>query len=481
MSDSSALAAVLDKSLAFDVRPVHPWRQPKEIIAEEQPPIQRLNEDCLIALFKLTDSRSKVALAHTCKLFKSVLDRNFFPRINSLVISAKMTREDVEKALSCVGAHIQILEFKSLFNEDIRLLNKYVGESIRELHLHGCYGDPVNTIQIITPILLRLHVLTLTSCEAVDLSLLEKCTNLKKLKIHGKIHWNRKQSLAIPNLQHLKFDSNLVFPSNRAATFESIIVQNRQLKCVKTRDVHITIANIENIPNVEKLTICCLDRAISISERITYLSTLENLTKLTLFQIYNRNLNLIFDRLKQLKSLVTLKIYVGAFYIDHTTIYHSYQIPLVTIAGELTNLEKFLLDGLTLEKPTIFDIVRNATKLQSFHIHRCKMLVSNVDLVQIHPEALVTEIVRARKSMRIEGRSKPLKLFVDPDVYNGLDGISIENNEFYMKISGNCNHTKRSPVRPPRNEFHIDSDHESDDGIQENAKTYVEEEIFYEK
>lgn len=462
----------------FSVRPADTWHQPLEETTQtsfnttdscltngETSPILQLNEDCLIAMFKQCDFDSQVNLANVCKPFKAVLDRYFFPNVHSMQLMFNETSlAKCRSILRCIGSHVKTIDVDTQFSPSnvyvsrfLQKLNQYAGKNLRELSLHHLGTiDMRMQISIIEPILPRLSTLTIDNChEKLHLDLLEQCTNLVKLKLcQLLLGWDAIQSLslAMPNLQNLSVIWDEYYEpegeddyENQIDVFKAIIAQNPQLKCVKTHLMNLAKSNIvQRLPTLEKLSIDYSKDIGSDTDLLAHFVGMKNLAKLTLSRLWTRYDDIpgILRQLVQIRNLRELKIYIENNSNDESC-YKTYQAPLISIAQELPHFEKCLLQGLTLLKPTIVKLAQN---LQSFHIHHCKIFVSddyyNEDghLEEVDPSETITDMANARKAL--SPPIAPLDLYVDLDFYNNLDGVCREYAKRYLNINYDCKHKR---------------------------------------
>lgn len=451
----------------YSVQLADTWHQPLTLAVEsdsdtdgadeeESPPIFTLNEDCLLEVFKRCGINELANLSKVCKSFKNVLGRHIFPYIHSMPDFNQLTLAEARKILRCIGSYVQTLNGLHIpmlrchhFKRYLQKLNQYVGDSVRELKLcypgGGFFFKSDLYIPLITAILPRLHTLILVNLNGSGLDFQAHCLNLTKLKLIFVRGLNDAQNLSLPNLTYLSF-----IPCRLSCTSEAmigkLIAQNPQLTCFKTTDKYITSDRVEYMSNVEKISISFNSfnfRRVELNN-LTHLAALKKLTKLTLFDLNVCDLVAVCELVTKLSSLIELKIYVGDNAFDRTYC-KDYQTPLLSVGQDLSHLEKVLLHGVTLSKTTIVEFVRFAKKLQSLHIHCCKMLVSCRDEdereVSLNIQNLVVDVAEARKSIGCKKIDNgPLKLFIDREYYDELN-MTYENRfPGYLAIHSECKH-----------------------------------------
>lgn len=457
VDDVSAYRAVsaMDKAKFFVV-PANTWHQSlkvnqplgnhlgvdDEAMEEDLPPILKLNEECLLSMFKRFDVKSLVNLANVCKLFKNLLGRSVFPHIHTMPAFDDMTLAEARNILRCVGPYLETVTVDRYFLDGkyvryLEKLNQYVGENIRELNLRFDQLPiivPMVPILSIKTILPRLHKLSIIGNFGQSFSLncafLTHCLNLVEFSTNAIMTSNEPQiSLSLPNLRY-------IFIGRRchAAFFNSLIEQNPQLTCVKTESSNILPGTVKHLTNVVKLTI----KVWNIVELINWIhpDCLQNLTKLTLMIGMITDLCQTIDLAKKLTKLQELKIYIGHKGDDEICC-ESYQAQVVGIAQSLPRLEKFLVQGVTLWQTTIFSFVRLATKLQSLHIHDCRIMALSGKFPIDGGHALVEDIMTARKWIDSEGIGR-LSLFIDPDVYSGYVTTFEKNRQVCENVNVRC-------------------------------------------
>lgn len=479
VKDASAHSALVNIGPEkFFVRPADTWHQPSDKstkskyttiddydeMNEELPPILQLNEDCLIELFQRCSFDACVNLANVCKPFKVILDRYFFPNIHKVHLKFDQTSlAKTRDILRCVGPHVKAIDIDTnfwLYNIYIsRLLQKfcqYSGENLRELSLHhiALSIDMRMQMSVIKPILPRLTMLTIDYCHnKLQLDFVKYCTNLVKLRLcELRLGWHSTQPLLMPSLQQLIITWDDYEPAgdnyyeNQTSIFNAIIAQNPQLKCVKTHLINITLSIAQSLPKLEKLSIDFSKVAGSNSEHLIHLIAIENLTKLTLSGLEVRidNVPEILSHLVQIKKLQELKLYFENNMRDEAY-YESYQTSLVSLARELPQLRKCLVQGLTLLKSTLYEFIRSGERLDAFHIHHCKLFIlesrfGEEAYLKTDHNAIIISLVNARKMLT--SHVSPLNLFLDLEIYNNLNADCQEYCEGYLSINRDCKHKR---------------------------------------
>lgn len=397
------------------VEPANTWHQqfdihlPNDNAADdiiEEPELFKLNEDCFRHLFKFCDLESLVNLSQVCTFFNELLiDNKSFKHIKTLTICSNeendnMTLSVAREYLRRVGRLITKLQFEfdscSRWNlkRYLEKINQYVGDNIRELDIM-CYTD--DYLPLLAQLCQHLYVLKVWTWKdyhynAFDFQML--CPNLTKLKLVSDMNYEN----SCRPWHKLKYLS--IYMHNYDLDFYSIIESNPQLIGVKftlTNDQQVRVI-LNNLFNIEKLTICTFYKDISLSQ-LNNLNQFEHLTEFTLFELGPSNFNEILSSLIEFKQLRVLKLHIQDRHSPDEYLFNQREI--IDLARKLRHLEKLLLFHIKLDESTLVDLIRLASNLKTFHMHDC--------YAELH-SSLIWSIVNARESHQ---HTEPLALFLD--------------------------------------------------------------------
>ena len=291
VSDRSAYLMLLQhefdkkvyKSQPFEIEPADSWCQPLEItnqqqesthdmdIEENAPDIFKLNEDCLLHVFRFLDLDSLVNVADVCRMFNRLSHQHCFPRIRKYTVrnddDPKFTLAKLWRTLLCIGSHITDLSYDVDYDEYdgpghtskfLRVIAQNVGPNIRRAHF-SFNLDKDNRTQTLAPILRELESLVIEDRlegSSYDIDFQTLCPKLIEFTVNMDMPcvacckpWPSLRSLSVKNNNSIT-----------TTTLISFIKQNPQLTCLefaidKSNKTLLILAVTKYLSRFEKLTI----------------------------------------------------------------------------------------------------------------------------------------------------------------------------------------------------------------------------------
>lgn len=448
-------------SLIFNIKPADTWTQPSVVVTnnpenttnqiddEQLPAFLMLNEYCILEICKYLDLDSLVNLSMVCKILHRLLYQHCFPRYRTYSIqndksSIPMPLAKVRQTLICIGPHLTDLYFKwHDYDHDDRLqrfldkLGQLVGRNIRRMRFHQTLLESSH-IPAIQPILKHLDTLEMVVYNPdfeLDLDFTVLCPNLRRLKLLENMQLLHVSAKPWPTLDYFSTIGNEYMELN---AFRSFLANNPQLQCLKftafSADDRLQ-AVAQNAKNLRKLTIFPSFPNLCASN-VIYLSSLQHLTKLSLINLEENDLNGILDCLIRFTGLRSIKLFLS--YDSHENENDTHFIPnqrtLISLAQELPHLEKFSTRYVTWKETTILDFIQNASQLNAMHIHWCDLSITN---------AMLWKIVKVLQSNRPQPSTMPLQLYVNPEDVIGLQMIDGPEILRHLNVHTKCNHFEK--------------------------------------
>lgn len=208
--------------------------------------------------------------------------------------------------------------------------------------------------------------------------------------------------------------------------------QLRTLKFVLENESQLVEIS-EYVTNLERLTIQSAQKITATN--LSPMNGLENLHKLHLIGLADKNINGVLECLTRFVWLRELKI--QALIEDPTNdLFVPKQQAIIALAQELPNLEHIYLRDMKVKPSTIADVVQFASHLKRLHLHNCGIVVTR---------AMIMNIVKMRKLNQCWHFREPLQLFVDSNDRNRLKSLRKLEVQHYLNVICNCAH-KRSTV-----------------------------------
>lgn len=446
-------------SLVFNMSPADTWIQPSVVtnakhenttnqMDEQLPAFLMLNEFCILEIFKYLDLDSLVNLSMVCKLFRRLLQQHCFPRYHTYSIqngasSVPVPLAKMRQTLICIGPHLTELNFKwHDYDHDQRLqrfldkLGQLIGKNIRCIRFH-CTLLEESHMPAIQPILKHLdtlEVITYNPDFDLDLDFTVLCPNLRRLKLLENMQLLQVCSKPWPTLEYFSTVGNEYMEME---AFRSFLANNPQLQCLKftafsADDRLQTVA--QNSKNLRKLTIFPSFPNLCASN-IIYLSSLQHLTKLSLMDLEEGDLNGILDCLIRFTGLRSIKLFLSLDSHLGETHYEANQRALISLAQELPHLEKFCTRYVKWNDTTVLDFIQNASQLNALHMHWCDLSITN---------SMAWKIVKAVQSNRPQSTTVPLQLYVNPEDVIGLQMIDGPDMLRYLSVHTKCHHVDKA-------------------------------------
>lgn len=441
-------------ALTFSIQPADTWIQPSvttsnahdndQMDVEQTPEFFVLNEFCMLEIFKYLDLDSLVNLSMVCKLFHRLLHQHCFPHHRTYSIvndksTIPMPLAKVRRTLICIGPYLQELHFKwhdcdheNRLQRFLDKLGQLVGENIRSVRFHNTLLEESH-IPAIASILKRLHTLEMVVYNPdydLDLDFTVLCPNLRRFKLLENMQLIQISEKPWPTLEYFNTVGNEYMDLQ---AFRSILAQNQQLQCLKftAHDAGERLQDVaQNAKNLRKLTIFPSFPNLCASN-IVYLSSLQHLTKLSLNDLDENDFNGILECLVRFTGLRSIKLFLSQFSHDDESHYEPNQRALISLAQELTYLEKFCTRYVKWNEATTLDFIQNARQLKVLHIHWCDLNITN---------AMVWKIVKVLQSNKSQLSTIPLQLFVNPADVIGVQMIDGPEILRYLGVHTNCHH-----------------------------------------
>lgn len=426
---AACLAYLLERNNGTEI--AYTWHQPKQV-----PPIMKLNDDSFFALFDRCDNQSLVNLSETCKRFAGLLKNEYkFQKIDDTFCiefdedneTFSMTLADARKILALMGPKFRKLciDFFSvneslLFDEMalryLQQIAKYctnIKEMVLDVNMETLPGD--DFVTLLAPIFENLDKFKIRIVYFENANLADYFPQLKKLCIYTYFPpgiWPTVQSITFRD--HVDVDDMCRF-------FE----MNPQLKRVKFADFGFIDNLVEFAPNIEKISFVHNRSALTLQGDTSHLADFNHLTMLTLEFL---NSSQISNALADLTNLKQLKLHFADPRSAADTRFEHNE-SLIGYVQANQNLERLDLVKWKLDEKMVVDIVRQASKLTVFHIHKCEIYAT---------KSLIEELSKERKTML--GQADKLQLFFDKDGKNDFKAVQEVDAMKYLDVKWNCKH-----------------------------------------
>lgn len=439
----------------FDMQPADTWIQPSVVIANTATPMDDeqssafflLNEFCMLEIFKYLDLDTLVNLSMVCKQFNRLLHQHCFPRHRTYSIpngesSIPVPLARVRRTLMCIGPHLTELHFKwHDYDHDNRLqrfldkLGQLVGENIRCVRFHQTLLDESH-IPALRPILKRLDTLEMIVYNPdfdLDLDFVTLCPHLRRFKLLENMQLIHASGKPWPTLEYFSTIGNEYMEAN---AFRSFLTNNPQLQCLKftafSPDDRLQVV-AQRLKNLRKLTLLASYQNLCASN-VGYLSSLQHLTKLSLINLEENDLNGILECLSRFAGLRSIKLFLSYDSHEDETHYEPDQRKLITLAQELTHLEKFSTRYVKWKDTAVLDFIQNASQLKALHMHWCDLPITN---------AMVGKILKVLQSNRPQPTPTPLQLYVNAEDAVGLQMIDGPEIMRHLSVHTKCHHSEK--------------------------------------
>ncbi|XP_055297566.1 uncharacterized protein LOC129566055 [Sitodiplosis mosellana] len=446
----------MNKMQPYEVEPAYTWEQPlenanpppgddMEVDDEQTSEIFRLDEDCLLHMFKFLDIDSLVNMAFVCKLFNQLLRLHCFPRIQKYKVyinNPTDTLAKVRRTMLCIGQHITDLSFRTdLFygpgsqhrSEVVSHTSKYlkviaqnVSQNVRQAFF--CFGFNGNLIGTIAPILQNLRSLTIVNRSEkfeneIDFNAL--CPNLIEFNVNAQLSmdvcckpWSSLRSISVMYNNKLEPEKLI-----------SIIEQNPQLTCLRfawySENYRALFPAItKHLASLEKLDIWCNPYHVPLNNNFVVhfdgLGKLPLLREISLGRLEVGSLKGVVDNLPKFTNL--RKIELTGCSGNNSEIIINYGQSMVNLARKLLLLEELTLDYIPMEEETLLDIVRFGRQLKVLYVYQCKLVFS---------DELIFKLVDALKCYREES-DEALQLLLPQNDLDRLDAA--KKIEGYLQL-----------------------------------------------
>lgn len=410
VSDRSAYLMLLQhefdkkmyKSQPFDIEPADSWHQPPETINQEQestrdmdveestPEIFKLNEDCLLHVFRFLDLDSLVNVANVCKMFSRLSLQHCFPRIRKYAVrnddDPDFTLARLRRTMLCIGSHITELSYDVEYDEDdgpghtskfLRVIAQNVGSNIRRARL-AFNLDKDNRTQTLAPILRELESLEIEDRDegsSYDIDFQTLCPKLIEFTVNMDMPMVA-SCKPWPSLRSLSVKNNMWMTTT---TLISFIKQNPQLTCLefaidRSNKTLLILAVTKYLSRFQKLTIVNTVNESFFGRNFTSLSNLPLLREINLEKLATNSLKSILNHLPTFTNLRKISLSCS-WCADADT--EDYAHSLVGLAKKLPLLEELKLERITIDEDTVVEIISIAHQLKALNIQDCRLTISD--------------------------------------------------------------------------------------------------------
>lgn len=378
-----------------------------------------LHETFLLQIFNHCNLDTLVELSDTCKLFKEIIHRVKFPKLEKCTIRIRTAsdRYMMLKTLRCIGPYVIEMDVKIMDEDDafldsyFQMLGRHIGSDVRKLNLNG-FHMTMELFEPIKPALKILAELENIHFAGHSIELQTLCPVLERLSfgpfnpcVLSPIPWT---SLKSVSLKYLELDFK---------TFRAFVVLNPQLIDLEVAvEDHSWLKIISKyLPSLEALTVHeCSEYYVAKED----MGTLRKLTKLTKLSLPSpSNDNDFFSRRDETEyGLKDFLLYLTRFtelreikFNDNFN--HSERVGrslFKKMANRLSFLEVFHFPLCNPNPRAIIEFVRQAKCLKEIYIGL------EHDDFDDDDEVWLNGLITARKSHQLEGAA-PLKFLIEAD------------------------------------------------------------------
>ncbi|KAG4077822.1 hypothetical protein HA402_013756 [Bradysia odoriphaga] len=379
-----------------------------------------LHEDFLLQIFKRCNLETQAELSDTCKLFKDILHRNVFPKIQTcaICIESASDRYAMLKIQRCVGPYVVDLKIK-IWDEDhpfldayFKMLGRHLGSNLRKLTLNGVRME-MNLLEPIRPALERLTELRQLHISGHSIGeLAPLCPVLEKLSFQP-FKPCKLSPVTWPSLKSVSFK----YFELRLKTFCQFIKLNPQLT-----DLEVAVEDSSwlkmisaYLPNLEALAFHeCSEYFVSKEDMLPLL----RLTKLTKLSLPSPSNDSLFRRRESeyglkgfLQCLTKFNKLIEIKFNDNFN--HSENVSpklFGKVANGLPFLEVFHFPLFNPRPRALVEFVRFAKCLREIYIG-----LENDDFDDdddVDEEVWINDLIAARKSHQPED-AEPLKFLIE--------------------------------------------------------------------
>lgn len=401
----------------LDIFPADTWKQPDYIsppaflVENNKISLNRLNDDCLIEIFRYMDLETILNLTMACERFNNIICQQIqsihpkiclnidIPKISFTLNVIKKLLKHVHYVSFNIDPYIKTLNLIRITDISTKNLNK----NLKELELNRFLITKRMHKQM-RSILMQLESLKLIYCSSNhdEIDLMSICPKLKTLCLTFSsifvINSNRWQSLESLTLNHHRITS---FPN----LISAFLKNNRQLKELK---LHLFNENslINDICkfscNLEILHLCStLMNETWHWENLVKLEKLKELEITSAFFETNNNYKHFINILGQLITLEKFTLCTGG-----SIFYKPEHCQLFMLAKKLINLREFYIVGYFLTVETILAFLEVSPQLKVLQFRDCSLVIG---------DDLIKSISNLRKEQTEKSNSNvvPLKIYVD--------------------------------------------------------------------
>lgn len=381
-----------------------------------------LHENFLLQIFNYCNFEALFELSDTCKLFKEIIHRVKFQKVQqcSIRIRSASERYMMFKIPRCVGPYVIELDIKILdddgnfLNSYFRMLGRYVGSNVRKMNLNGLHMT-MELFEPIKPVLKRLTELENLHFTGHSMKELQTiCPVLERLSFRPFMNfslspktWSSLTSVSLKYLDlNLKKFRNFVVLNPQIIDLEVAVEDGTWLKVIS-----------KNLPNLEALAFHECSEYYVTTEDMRELRRLTQLTKISLPSPSNDSGDFFGYRNRSREyGLKEFLLYLTRFtqlreikFNDNFN--HSEAVSssvFEKLASRLKSLEVFHFPLCNPHPRAIIEFVRHAKALKEIYIG---LENDDFDDAECDEKWMWTGLVTARKSHQSEGAA-PLKFIM---------------------------------------------------------------------
>lgn len=372
-------------------------------------PIQKLNDDCLFAIFDRCNNESLVNLSETCVRFNDLLKEKYhFPKIDhtfcveleSFNGSVTMLPAKARKQLHLMGKRYDKLDFhfrkpdgmdEQQFDDIVqcylpRIVKYCTNIKKAKIHIRPFHE---NFVHLLHPILKKLQTLDTNDGD----QLLELCPQLRKIKVFEMPDELLPKSWPLLENLHLSCEID--------DKYLRFFDRNPQLKRLKL-DYDGMKGNLETIVNhlssIQKLTINFYDE---MPTSLFHLGNLKNLNQLKLLYVQ-------IESLAEINSLLSSELCELAIHFWSTSEdpfcngNKEFVQQLVSVVRTLPKLQRFELKNLSLDEERVVELVASLPNLKLLDLKECLVFGEKCSMIE--------KVMKVRKSNQPRVH---IKLFVE--------------------------------------------------------------------
>lgn len=317
--------------------PANTWHQPDFIplwntIEPEKCTILKLNDDCLIEIFKYLDLEALVKLSNVCSRFQNLLNVYEFPKVKAYTVFVyHASVSDLRRTMKCIGPHLEHLylryqkytEFPPNYigaeheERSTYKIIQNIGSNLTKLTVRKPPGERPSSkiLRLFTPAFRQIKFLEFDAefnCSTIQ-SLREFCPYIETVILRKRIftckHRHQPFDLHWPSLRSFEtFQYMSALNLSCQRFFEQFIQKNPQIRRLKLTNVNNDLFRVvtEYSNNLEYLEILQNSDLCDIHSEPT-LELLHNLNNLRVFIIRVKKTECLREVENQIRCLRHMK------------------------------------------------------------------------------------------------------------------------------------------------------------------------------